>query len=278
MSDVSVIVLDLDGGDMLRACLDSIAAQTLPPREVIVFDNGSRTPVAERIGFRHGLHIFRSPTNLGFAGGNNAAYRHATGEFIALVNNDVVLDRDWLATVANSLDADPKLAAVQTILRRDETTIDGAGIDISDGTFRQASQGAVSGRRGPFVPTPDTRHPTPAWGVSATAALYRREALGETIFDDNLFAYYEDVDLCARLHEAGWRTEVLPVIKATHHGSQSASILGGDALRLRTRNRYLVARKHRGVGRIGALIIEDLKLALRGRTSLRGMWQGLFTR
>ena len=50
MSDVSVIVLDIDGGDMLRACLDSIAAQTLPPREVIVFDNGSRTPVAERIG------------------------------------------------------------------------------------------------------------------------------------------------------------------------------------------------------------------------------------
>ena len=94
----------------------------------------------------------------------------------------------------------------------------------------------------------------------------------------HFFAYYEDVDLNARLHESGWRTEVLPVIKATHRGSQSASILGGDALRLRTRNRYLVARKHRGVGRIGALLLEDFKLALRGRTSLRGVWQGLFTR
>jgi len=270
MSDVSVIVLDIDGGDMLRACLDSIASQTLPPREVIVFDNGSRTPVAERIAFRHGLHIFRSDTNLGFAGGNNAAYRHATGDYIALINNDVILDRDWLATVVAALDADPKLAAVQTILRRDETTIDGAGIDISDGTFRQASHGAV--------PTADSRQPTPVWGVSATSALYRREALGEAIFDEALFAYYEDVDLCARLHESGWRTEVLPVIKATHRGSQSASILGGEALRLRTRNRYLVARRHRGVGRIGALILEDVKLALRGRTSLRGMWQGLFRR
>jgi GT2 family glycosyltransferase len=262
MSDVSIIVLDIDGGDMLRACLDSIAAQTLPPREVIVFDNGSRTPVAERIAFRHGLHLFRSPTNLGFAGGNNAAYRRAAGDSIALINNDVILDRDWLASVAGALDSDPKLAAVQTILRRDETTIDGAGIDISDGTFRQIRNLTNS----------------EAWGVSATAALYRREALGDAIFDETLFAYYEDVDLCARLHEAGWRTEVLPVIKATHRGSQSASILGGDALRLRTRNRYLVARRHRGVGRIGALLQEDLKLALRGRTSLRGMWQGLFTR
>ncbi|MEA2414031.1 MAG: hypothetical protein QOI58_688 [Thermoanaerobaculia bacterium] len=286
MSDVSIIVLDIDGGDMLRACLDSIAAQTLPPREVIVFDNGSRIPVAERIAFRHGLHIFRSETNLGFAGGNNAAYRHATGDYIALINNDVILDRDWLAAVTAALNDDPKLAAVQTILRRDETTIDGAGIDISDGTFRQASQGAGVGSREsgvgvnsiPLATIADPRPPTPAWGVSATAALYRREALGETIFDETFFAYYEDVDLCARLHETGWRTEVLPVIKATHRGSQSASILGGDALRLRTRNRYLVARRHRGVGRIGALLLEDLKLALRGRTSLRGMWQGLFTR
>jgi GT2 family glycosyltransferase len=281
MTDVSVIVLDIDGGDMLRACLDSIAAQTLPAREVIVFDNGSRTPVAERIAFRHGLHIFRSETNLGFAGGNNAAYRQASGDYIALINNDVILDRDWLATVAAALDADPKLAAVQTILRRDETTIDGAGIDISDGTFRQiryvgSRESGVGVKRD--SPTPDTRHPTPAWGVSATAALYRREALGDTIFDETLFAYYEDVDLCARLHDAGWRSEVLQVIKATHRGSQSAAILGPDALRLRTRNRYLVARRHRGVGRIGALILEDLKLALRGRTSLRGMWQGLFTR
>lgn len=286
MTDVSVIVLDIDGGGMLLACLDSIALQTLPPREVIVFDNGSRRPAAERIAFRHGLHVFRSETNLGFAGGNNEAYRHATGAYIALINNDVVLDRDWLATVVSALDADQKLAAVQTILRNDETTIDGAGIDISDGTFRQAWHGSGVGSRGSGVgthnldltPTPASRLPTPAWGVSATAALYRREALGTTIFDETLFAYYEDVDLCARLHESGWRTAVLPVIKATHLGSQSAPLLGSDALRLRTRNRYLVARRHRGVGRIGALLLEDIKLALHGRTSIRGMLQGLFTR
>ncbi len=287
MTDVSIIVLDIDGGEMLLACLDSIASQTLPPREVIVFDNGSRTPAAERIAFRHGLHVFRSETNLGFAGGNNEAYRHATGTYIALVNNDVILDRDWLATVSAALDSDSRLAAVQTILRKDQTTIDGAGIDISDGTFRQAGNGwRVAKLLGCWVAesprTPSnqaTMQPrNPIWGVSATAALYRREALGETIFDTRLFAYYEDVELNARLHESGWRTAVLPVIKATHLGSQSAPLLGPDALRLRTRNRYLVARRHRGVGRIGALLLEDLKLALRGRTSIRGMLQGLFTR
>ncbi len=271
MTDISLIVLDVDGGDMLRACLDSIAMQTLPPSQVIVFDNGSRTPVAKRIAFRHGLHVFRSETNLGFAAGNNEAYRHAAGGYAGLVNNDVVLDRDWLSITAAALDADPKLAAVQTILRRDETTIDGAGIDISDGTFRQVGSG---------VPIEGFLQPgnSSVWGVSATAALYRRAALGSNIFDERLFAYYEDADLCARLHEGGWRTEVLPVIKATHRGSQSAPVLGRDALRLRTRNRYLVARRHRGAGRIGALLLEDMKLAVLGRTSIRGVLQGLFTR
>jgi len=114
-----------------------------------------------------------------------------------------------------------------------------------------------------------------AWGVSATATLYRRAAIGDRLFDERLFAYYEDVELCARLREEGWRTAVLPVVKATHRGSQSAGVLGGGALRLRTRNRYWVARMHRGAGRIQSLLWEDARLALRGRTSLRGLIEGL---
>src|SRR4051794_19387723 len=117
MTDVSVIVVDAGGGPMLRACLDSITAQTLQPLEVLVHDNRAH--------------------NIGFAGGVNAAYAKSRGQFIALVNNDALLDGDWLETVVAALDADPKLGAVQTVIRRDQETIDGAGIDIRDGTFRQ---------------------------------------------------------------------------------------------------------------------------------------------
>ena len=232
MSDVAVIVLDVGGGEMLRACLDSIAAQTLPFAEVVVWDN--------------------SETNLGFTGGSNEAWTRTTSDFVALVNNDVVLDPDWLATARGAMADD--VGAVQTMLRGEEA----AGIDISDGTLRQALQ--------------------PAWGVSATATLYRRSAVGERPFDPRFFAYYEDVELCARLHEGGWRTVVLPVVKATHRGSASVSVLGRDAQRLRTRNRYFVARLHPGVGRIPALLWEDAKLLVRGRSSLRGIVQGLLTR
>ncbi|HEX7828890.1 MAG TPA: glycosyltransferase family 2 protein [Thermoanaerobaculia bacterium] len=260
MSDV--IVLDIDGGAMLDECLASIRAQTVKPRRVLVFDNGSKSPVADRV--QH-AEVIRSETNLGFARGANEAYRHSTAAYVALINNDVVLDPDWLATAEAALERDEKLAAVQTIIRRPDGRIDGAGIEISDGTYRQIGHGLAIGS--PLAV---------AWGVSATATLYRRAALGDHIFDERFFAYYEDVELSARLHKNDWRLSVLPVVKATHRGSSSAPVLRGNALRLRTRNRYWVARLHPSVGRMGALVMEDVKLLVKGRSSLRGMVQGLF--
>lgn len=263
MSSVDVIVLDLDGGSMLEECLDSVAGQRVRADRVLVFDNGSSQPVSDRLTSRD-VVIIRSESNLGFAGGVNAALRHSTSDYVALVNNDVVLEPDWLGSVRDALDRDDRLAAVQTIIRRPDGRIDGAGIDISDGTFRQIGHGAELG----------TPLPVP-WGVSATATLYRRSALGDSLFDEELFAYYEDVAASARLRAAGWRMAVLPVVQATHRGSMSAGRLGADARRLRTRNRYLVARRYR-IGSIAALLIEDLKLAFKRRSSLRGIAEGLF--
>ncbi len=260
MSDVEIIVLDLDGGAMLEECVASIRAQTVAAR-IVVFDNGSRMPTSVA-----GAEVLRSETNLGFARGVNEAWRRTTAPYVALVNNDVVLQPDWLAAVRDAMERDPHLAAVQTIIRRPDGLIDGAGIDISDGTFRQIGHGRPVGS--PLAV---------AWGVSATATLYRRTAVGERPFEERLFAYYEDVELCARLRAGGWRTAVLPVVKATHRGSASAAKLPG-AQRLRTRNRYLVARMYPGVGRLGALLWEDARLALRGRTSLPGVIEGLWSR
>jgi GT2 family glycosyltransferase len=264
MTEAALIVLDIDGGPMLEECLASIRVQTVQPRRVIVFDNGSRVPVSQRVS---GVEVLRSETNLGFASGANQASKNLQETQIGIINNDVVLDPDWLAHTSAALERDPQLAAVQTIIRRPDGTIDGAGIDISDGTFRQIGHGQPLGS--PLAV---------AWGVSATATLYRAAAIGEKFFDERLFAYYEDVELSARLRRDGWRTAVLPVVKATHRGSASAGVLGSKAVRLRTRNRYLVARLHPGAGRISALLWEDARLALRGRTSLRGIIEGLWSR
>src|SRR5688500_17006440 len=177
---------------MLVEFIASIPAHSVPAR-ILIFDNGSKTATPNATA--------RSETNLGFAGGANAALRHSSAPYVALVNNDVVLQTDWLEQVRDALDRDEQLAAVQTIITRPDGRIDGAGIDISDGTFRQIGHGDSVGA--PLAM---------AWGVSATATLYRRAAIGERFFEERFFAYYEDVELSARLRAGGWRVAVLPVV------------------------------------------------------------------
>jgi GT2 family glycosyltransferase len=256
-SDLDAIVLDLDGGPMLEACLTSLSRQTVAPSRVIVWDNGSVVAASARLAGRAGVEIFRSEENLGFAAGMNAALRESAASLVALVNNDVVLDPAWVERLAAVMDATPAVAAVQSVILRPDGLVDGAGIDLSDGTIRQRGHGQdaslLSGS---------------AWGVSATAAIYRRQALdsvsrGGAIFDERLFAWYEDVELCARLLGAGWQTRVLPDALATHRGSSSAGKLGREALRLRVRNRWIVHRMHRSVGRALSLLAEDVRHALR---------------
>src|SRR5882672_218065 len=105
MSDVDFIVLDASGGgEMLRACIEPIRKQSVAAREIIIFDNGSARQVRVE-----GARVIRSEKNIGFAAGVNEAYRQSAAEYVALVNNDVVLDRDWLAVTKQILDLDPKV-------------------------------------------------------------------------------------------------------------------------------------------------------------------------
>ncbi len=280
-----LIVLDLDGGNMLKACLASIDSQVVAPARVIVFDNGSAVSVADRVGgeYRFDLVVERSETNIGFTGGINRAMERVWGAYVGWINNDALLDPEWLKVLSDALDRDPNLGAVQARIRRDDHLLDGAGIEIESGRFVQAGYRAPIESYIPF---------RPAWGVSATAALYRVAALrdvalGPDILHPEFFAWYEDVELCARLHDGGWGTEVVRQVLATHAGSQSSVKIGERAIVLRTRNRYWTARLHPGVGRVGALLREDVRLLaraiLRGRFAhvgllIRGVFAGLAAR
>lgn len=253
--NVDVVVLDIDGGERLVRCIESIRAQSIRPRRLIVWDNGSKIPSSERLsGLDAGceLVVARSEANLGFAEGANRAISLSSGDHVALVNNDVVLHAAWIERLSAALADDGRAAAVQSVIGSENGTIDGAGIDISAGTFRQIGHGLPPGAELP-----------PLWGVSATAAIYRRAALDEVraggeFFRSSFFAYYEDVELCARLLERGWRMLRVGELLATHAGSASAQRLGSRALLLRVRNRYLVRRLHRGTGRYPALVREDV--------------------
>ena len=265
---IDAIVLDLDGGEMLDALLASMAAQTIPFRKVIVWDNGSSVPTASRIAPSPlPIRIHRSEANLGFSGGINHAMYLTEAPFVAWINSDVRLERDWSERLLGAI-ADSGVAAVQGINVADDGTVDGAGINIDDGTYRQEARGLT-------VEEVAHRAKDP-WGISATAALYRTRALrdvsyGPFVLHPDFVLYYEDVELSARLRDAGWRLALVRAPLAHHGGSRSAR-LEPRADRMRVRNRYWVHRLHPDVGRRSALLFEDFGRVARAaaRLDLRG--------
>ena len=253
-AEVTLCVLDLDGGAMLERCIASLRGQTIPVR-ILIVDNGSAIPVTERIP---DVEVIRFEHNTGFAAGANAAIRATGTPLVGIVNNDVVLDPEWTTRLFSCFE-DPRVAAAQSIVMRMDGLVDSAGIEIVRGRFVQSGHGRpleeVAGNASP-------------WGVAGTAMLLRRSALGEVPFSEPLFAWYEDVELSARLRSAGWTFSLVISPLAHHEGSSTAAKLPSRGEPLRVRNRYLVARS-RGVGSPAMLLLEDARRMLGALVRLR---------
>lgn len=273
--ELELIVLDWDGGEALTNCLHSIDVQTRPPSRVIIVDNGSRLPVYQRLPknlLKVPYAIVRNDTNLGFTGGMNRGMKEVRAPFVGWINNDAVLAETWIEKLLPAVSGEGKVAGTQSIVLLDKNTVDGAGISIDQGVFRQIGHGQRIG---------GLRQVTQPWGISGTAALFRTNALKEvaingSILRPDLFVYYEDVELCARLREKGWKFKLVPEPLTMHRGSSSAARLGRAGFRMRIRNRYVVARAHPGVGQVSALLGEDIMSA--ARECLKGQFRFAATR
>lgn len=218
METVSAVIVSLDGGEMLKACLDALRGQGL--LETIVVDNGSSADEVAWLSGRADVRLVRLGSNEGFAGPANRGVREAAREgrpgpdALLVLNNDCVLEPGYVASCRDALRADPGLAAVQGVV------LDGAGERVDGcGIAWSARAQAVQIGWGKTPPAANAA-PFPVPGISATAALYRRDVfLSLDGFEESFFAYYEDVDLSLRLARAGWRFACVPGARARHRGS-----------------------------------------------------------
>ena len=124
---VRVVVLNWNAADLTSRCIRSIEATEWPPGELdlVLVDNGSIDGSAEVLARRHpGWRVIRNGANLGFAEGINRALRPADADFIALVNNDAVVDRGWLAPLVDTLEAHPEVGAAAPLIVFDRWFVD----------------------------------------------------------------------------------------------------------------------------------------------------------
>ena len=103
---VSIVIVNFNGRELLEPCLGSVYAQAYHPIEVIVVDNGSTDDSVAYIrrAFPE-VRIVENSENLGFAGGNNRGVERAHGEYVALLNNDTVVEREWLVALMDRMQA-----------------------------------------------------------------------------------------------------------------------------------------------------------------------------
>jgi GT2 family glycosyltransferase len=217
------VVVNRDGGDALRAAIRSLKDQGGVDLSILVVDNASSPPERERLAAETPeVRVVPFSRNLGFAGAANEGIARTRSPFVLLLNNDATVEASYVSRLGARLLLDDRLAGVQgLVLTADGSRVDTAGIEWND---RGEAVPVFGGARPDVVPGDPFEVP----GVSATAALYRREALASVaphgqVFDDTFFAYYEDADLSLRLARGGWRFVCDPRVTARHEGARTSS-------------------------------------------------------
>jgi GT2 family glycosyltransferase len=238
---VSVVIPNWNGGRWLGPCLAALKGQRFRDFEVLVVDNGS-TDDSRRIVEESGVNVrwIGLPRNEGFAAAVNAGIREASGEFVALLNNDTEAEPGWLKALVEGLDGRPEFASAASRMldAGDRGRIDGAG-DAMHWDGSPTKIGAGEPNDGRFDREREV------FGACAGAALYRRSLFEEIgLFEESFFAYCEDVDLNFRAQLAGHRCLYLPDAIIYHVGGGTSGGNSDFALRLYTRNRLLMIARN----------------------------------
>lgn len=228
------MVVNYNRPKKLAAALASISAQSVPA-EVIVVDNGS----LQRISAAPGIILIENDRNAGFARAVNQAIARASGEFIALLNNDAVADPLWLEEMLRCMQSPATgMVASKILVAANPSIIDKAGhLMYPDGQNRGRGSGEVD--RGQYDREEEVLWP------DGCAALYRRSMLDEIGgFDETFFAYGEDAELGLRARIAGWRCVYAPRALVFHERAATLGLTSVRRVSLIERNRVLLAVKH----------------------------------
>lgn len=198
---VAVIVVNWNGGTLLRRCLEALARQTHPADRIIVVDNASTDDSLERAEpFLGGAQVIRLNENVGFARANNlAAAAAADFDALALLNPDAFADARWLEALVGAAERHPVYGSFASQMRLAATP------EILDGAGDAYHVSGRAWRRGYGSSAADwPAHDAEVFAPCAAAALYRRSAFDDVRgFDERYFCYFEDVDLGFRLRLKG---------------------------------------------------------------------------
>ena len=245
MNKVSVVTVNFNQPAVTEELLQSLSTHNhYLDTEIIVVDNGStNNPVPVWTTKFPTIKFIRSDVNLGFAGGNNLGINKADGDYIFLVNNDTEITEGLLDELATILDQNPDVGMVspKIIFYQQPNTLQYVGFTpMNFFTARNKCIGYMEQDNGQYDGlTGETGF------IHGAAMMVRKTAIEKAgLMPENFFLYYEEMDWCQRVKEAGYKIWVQPKAKIYH--KESISVGAKSALKefFMNRNRILFIRRN----------------------------------
>jgi GT2 family glycosyltransferase len=266
----AIVILNLNGRHHLQGCFDSLAALDYPKDrlQVILIDNASADGSVEEMRKKHGwVKLVVNAKNVGFSAGCNQGAHEATkAEALVFLNNDMRVEKTWLEELVSPLVRGECQATTAKMFSWDGKLMNSAG-----GGMNFHGIGIQKG----YLEEPGPRYDTPmktlfaCGGAMAMNASTFREVGG---FDEEFFAYYEDVDLGWRMWVEGHECHYVPSAVCYHHHSSTSRRLPPEMLRLlQVRNPLLACFKNYDDANLRTLLGPLMALALRRMWIVSGL-------
>jgi len=236
MKRTALIVLTWNGLANLQRCLPSVLFQLGADDQLVIVDNASTDGSSAWVAARYpSVHLIRNETNLGFAAAVNQGIRATDSKWVVTLNDDTVVSPGWLDALVTAAESNATvgMVACKMLLASMPDHLDSAGIEVD--------WAGIAWNR--WHGEPVSAHPVAGseevFGPCGGAALYRRTMLEQIgLFDEDFFAYYEDVDLAWRARRAGWRCLYVPQAELVHLHSATGKRVPGLKRYLLGRNKW----------------------------------------
>lgn len=239
---VSIVTVNYNGVAVTSELLSSLRRLSYPDYEIIVVDNGSKeNPDSLKEEYPE-IHLIKTGANLGFAGGNNKGFEVAKGKYILMLNNDTEVHPDFLFPLVEKMEKDLTAGAVspKLIYYNSNNLIQYAGSSlINPYTGRSKYRGHKEYDAGQYD---DCCHTHYAHGA---AMMFRKDILNEIgMMADLYFLYYEELDFCERIKEAGYKIWYVGTSVVYHKESMTVGKQNALKTYYMTRNRLVFMRRN----------------------------------
>lgn len=250
MKTLSVVILNWNGERLLREFLPSVVAHTRGEEvEVIVADNGSSDSSLEVLKTEFPeVKVIPLDANYGFAGGYNRVIAMLDSEFVTLLNSDVETPEGWWSPILKFMKENPSVGACQPkiLSYRDKSMFEYAG--AAGGLLDTLGYPYCRGRLFDSIEKDEGQYDTAPADVAwaSGAALTVRKTAWDQVggLDEKFFAHMEEIDLCLRMLNRGWRVCVEPKARVYHLGGASLPQGNPKKTYLNFRNNLLLLHKN----------------------------------